>query len=179
IHNEEVYGQSFGVSSGFYKYSPFALLPFIPLAVLKYEIASVIFYLLIAVTTIWWSLYLVYYLEKKDQPIARYRGWILLVIALFMADHIERELHLGNVNLFLLIAAFAIFDLASRRRSVPAGILYGIILLFKPHFLILLPYFLWKKQWKLTAASVMTICAGLLAPVLFKGWTENLDLHHQ
>ena len=43
LNDTQLYGKAFGVSSGFYKYSPFACLPFVPLAVLPYNIASFIF----------------------------------------------------------------------------------------------------------------------------------------
>jgi hypothetical protein len=95
-----------------------------------------------------------------------------------MADHLERELHLGNINLFLLIAAFWIFILLQKGRQVQAGLLYGLLLLFKPHFLILLPYFIWKKQWKASLFTVAFVSVGLLFPAIIKGWNGNLHLVH-
>ena len=53
IHGDTLYGKAFGVSSGFYKYSPFACIPFIPLALLPYGIASVVYYLLTTAAIIW------------------------------------------------------------------------------------------------------------------------------
>ena len=46
LHSDTLYGKAFGVSSGFYKYSPFACIPFIPLALLPYGLASALYYLL-------------------------------------------------------------------------------------------------------------------------------------
>ena len=63
LHNTQLYGKSFGVSSGFYKYSPFACIPFIPLAVFPYAVASVIYYLLVTFSMIWFSLYLVFLIQ--------------------------------------------------------------------------------------------------------------------
>ena len=37
LSGKTLYGKAFGVSSGFYKYSPFACIPFIPLALLQLE----------------------------------------------------------------------------------------------------------------------------------------------
>jgi hypothetical protein len=175
LNDTQLYGKAFGVSSGFYKYSPFACLPFVPLAVLPYKIASFIFYLLISGSIIWFSLYL-----YKSIVGERYEktGWIVGLTALYMADHLERELHLGNINLFLLIAAFWIFTFLKNEKQLFAGLLYGLLLLFKPHFLILLPYFIWKKQWKASLISVAFVLVGLLLPALLKGWTGNLHLVH-
>ena len=36
MNGEQVYGKSFGLSSGFYKYSPEALVPFLPFAFLMW-----------------------------------------------------------------------------------------------------------------------------------------------
>lgn len=180
LHNTPLYGKSFGVSSGFYKYSPFACIPFIPLAVFPYAVASVIYYLLVTFSMIWFSLYLVFLIQKKNEDTgkqsAQHVGWILFVVALFMADHLERELHLGNVNLFLLVGAVFSFVLIEKNKTFAAGVIFGILLLFKPHFLILLPYFIWKKQWRLITTSVLTIVSGLFIPALIKGFGANHQL---
>ncbi len=180
LHNTQLYGKSFGVSSGFYKYSPFACLPFVPLALLPYKIASIIYYLLVAFSIVWFSLYLLYLFHSKTEKQLALKttriGWILFTISLFMADHLERELHLGNVNLFLLIGVVFSFVLIEKNKSTAAGIIYGVLLLFKPHFIILLPYFIWKKQWKVIASSVFTIACGLFLPALFKGIGANQQL---
>jgi len=175
LNDTQLYGKAFGVSSGFYKYSPFACLPFVPLAILPYKVASFIFYLLIVGSVIWFSLYL--YKTISENKFEK-TGWILGLTALYMTDHIERELHLGNINLFLLIAAFWIFEFLKNKKQIWAGLLYGLLLLFKPHFLILLPYFIWKKQWKASIISVAFVFIGLLFPALLKGWIGNLHLVH-
>jgi hypothetical protein len=145
----------------------------VPLAILPYKVASIIFYLLITGSIIWFSLYLYKSIAEEKYEKA---GWILGLTALYMADHLERELHLGNINLFLLIAAFWIFTFLKNEKQLFAGLLYGLLLLFKPHFLVLLPYFIWKKQWKASLISVAFVMTGLLIPALIKGWSANLHL---
>jgi hypothetical protein len=49
LDGSQVYGQAYGVSSGFYKYSPFAVIPFIPLALLPYGLASIIYYFVVMI----------------------------------------------------------------------------------------------------------------------------------
>ncbi|MBX7052115.1 MAG: DUF2029 domain-containing protein [Flavobacteriales bacterium] len=177
IHDTQLYGKAFGVSSGFYKYSPFACIPFIPLAILPYPIASFIYYLLIMAAICWFMVKLFHELHpSRDWKSSRY-GWALFLVALFMADHLERELHLGNVNLFLLILGYAVFLALRSNRQIRAGIFMGILLLFKPHFLILLPYFVWKKKWTTLFAGFGTILMGVLIPTLIKGYDGNVQLH--
>lgn len=180
MFDTQLYGKAFGVSSGFYKYSPFAAIPFIPLALLPYAVASFLYYLILSFAFIWWPLRLMHYLASPQNHFnAKNTGLILFLSVLFLLDHIERELHLGNINLFLLILAFASFVSLEQNKILRAGILYGVILLFKPHFLILLPYFIWKKQWKTTAVSALTIGVGFLLPALAKGWQGNVEIHKQ
>lgn len=173
LRNGKVYGEAFGVSSGFFKYSPAACLPFVPLALLPYTAASVIYYTLVLSAIVWFMIMII---RATGATVSKNQGWILLIVSLFMADHLERELHLGNVNLFLLIAVYFIYKKIISEKKSQAGILYGIVLLFKPHFLILLPYWLWRKEWKLVVYSSIAILIGLLVPALFKGWTANMTL---
>src|SRR5690348_10815828 len=48
MHGEQVYGVAFALGSGYYKYSPFTAILFVPLALLPYKAASVIQYFLLA-----------------------------------------------------------------------------------------------------------------------------------
>jgi hypothetical protein len=100
------------------------------------------------------------------------------LLTIFLADHLERELHLGNVNLFLLILATACY-LNLAKRPWFAGLLYALVILFKPHFLILLPYFIWKGQWRVIASSVLGVVIGFILPSLFVGFAQNMELHAQ
>lgn len=177
IHDTQLYGKAFGVSSGFYKYSPFACIPFIPLAVLPYSVASFIYYLIIVAAICWFMVKLFDEIQPNTNWKSGHKGWALFFVALFMADHLERELHLGNVNLFLLIMAFAIFDFLRKNKNKSAGILFGVLLLFKPHFLILIPYFIWKKKWTTLFASAGSVLVGILLPTLIKGYQGNIQLH--
>jgi hypothetical protein len=172
LSSDTMYGEAFGVSSGFYKYSPAACLPFIPFALLPYSVASVMYYLIVLGAVIWFMIAIV----RETNEGSSKQGLILLLVTLFLADHLERELHLGNVNLFLLIACYAIYKSLVKEKKLLAGALYAAVLLFKPHFMILLPYWMWRKEWKMIACTTATVICGLLLPALMKGWQGNLDL---
>ena len=173
LHGNTLYGKAFGVSSGFYKYSPFACIPFIPLAVLPYSIASVIYYGVTAAAIIFFSVRVSTYLQGAS---ANQRLLLPLLAGLFLIDHLERELHLGNINLLLLIALFETFIALKSNQNIRGGVFYGLVLLFKPHFVLLLPYFIWKKRFKTVAASVASVAFGLFLPAVALGWKENMSL---
>ena len=174
LSGDPVYGKAFGLSSGFYKYSPFACLIFTPLAVLPYTVASSIYYLLITGAVIFFSLRVSNYLEKENKSASRLS--LPVLTGIFLIDHLERELHLGNINLFLLIGLFECYILLKSKRDWLGGIWFGLVLLFKPHFLILLPYLLWKKRIRALVSSVSTIALGLLIPAVGIGWSKNAEL---
>jgi hypothetical protein len=176
LNNSNMYGEAFGVSSGFYKYSPAASLPFVPFVLLPYSISSCIYYILVLYAIVWFMIVLVR--EISGENLQR-QGLILLLVTLFLADHLERELHLGNVNLFLLIACFAVYRSIIQGKKLLAGIVYAIVLLFKPHFLILLPYWIWRKEWKMIGFAAASVVMGLFLPALLKGWQGNMDLLQQ
>ena len=176
IHGDMLYGKAFGVSSGFYKYSPFACIPFIPLALLPYGIASVVYYLLTTAAIIWFSLRV----SKVVSGTETLNTLTLPILTgLFLIDHLERELHLGNINLLLLIALFESYILLKSNRNQKGGALYGLVLLFKPHFLLLLPYLIWKKRIIAVSSCFAMIGLGLLIPAAALGWQQNEQLLHQ
>lgn len=177
LHDTTLYGKAFGVSSGFYKYSPFAALPFVPFALLPFKWAAGIYYFLVLGGIIFF-LHLLYRGLKNhlsgNANDTTSLPWLLLV-TLFLADHFERELHLGNVNLFLLFLGWFIYQSISDKKQGLAGLLFGILLLFKPHFLLLMPLLVWRKQWVAAAFSLLAFGVGLLVPVVWKGWSGNAD----
>ncbi len=173
IHGETLYGKAFGVSSGFYKYSPFACIPFIPLAFLPYSVASFFYYIITTGAIIFFSIRLTNFLrDKEDVPSIL----LPLLSGFFLIDHLERELHLGNVNLLLLIALFETFILLKNYRNWQGGIVYGIVLLFKPHFVLLLPYLFWKRRFSALASTAVSLLVGLFLPAVALGWEKNLTL---
>lgn len=176
LHNGTMYGEAFGVSSGFYKYSPFASLPFIPFVLLPYSVASVLYYMLVLYAIVWFMIIVVREASGKD---LQRQGLIIFLVTLFLADHLERELHLGNVNLFLLMACFVVYRKMLQGNYFIAGIVYAVVLLFKPHFMILLPFWIWRKEWKMLFYTAVAVIAGLLLPALWKGWQVNTDLLQQ
>jgi hypothetical protein len=178
-NGDQVYHKAFGVSSGFYKYSPVATLPFWLLTPLSYPIAAGIYYFIVAAVLVMFFLLVVYVHADKLPSEGTHRGMLLtLVIGLvYGADHIERELHLGNVNVILMTMSLFVFAYWQKQRPALAGIVLGAIILFKPHFVILLPYAVLKRQWKSLWYMVATWAVAFLILIPWVGWSHNLALY--
>ena len=186
MNGEQVYGKSFGLSSGFYKYSPEVLVPFLPFALLKYDVAAVLFYLLNAGI-------LLLLLNEFKQTFFKEISWgkevwfMLAMTFLFFGDQLERELFLGNVNALLLLLTLWSVRSIDNKQYAKAGIIYAIVLCFKIHFLILLPYFILKKEWKvllytllglLGAGLVLFVCVPNRFVVLHSQWLKAVQAHN-
>lgn len=186
INGEQVYGKAFGLSSGFYKYSPEILVPFLPFALLKYDVAAVLFYLINT------GIILLLLNEFKQTFFKSYKWgkevWFFLIVTvLFFGDQLERELFLGNVNaLLLLLTLWAVRSIENKQHA-KAGLIYAVVLCFKIHFLILLPYFILKKEWKVLLytivgligmAIILFICVPSRFVVLHTQWLKAVQAHN-
>lgn len=186
MNGEQVYGKAFGLSSGFYKYSPEILVPFLPFALLKYDLAAVLFYLINT------GIILLVLNEFKQTFFKSYEWgkevWFFLIVTvLFFGDQLERELFLGNVNaLLLLLALWAVRSIENKQHA-KAGLIYAVILCFKIHFLILLPYFILKKEWKVLLYTIvgligmaitLFICVPNRFVVLHTQWLKAVQAHN-
>jgi hypothetical protein len=178
VNGDQVYGIAYGLSSGFYKYSPEALIPFMPFAYLKYEFAAILYYLINTLVFVLLVKEVVtYHLNKVPNKRLVLVTCLLLV---FFADMLERELFLGNVNAMLLWFALLVYRFAKEGKSLYAGLLFGVMLLFKVHFIILLPYFLYRKEFKVLAYTFFSIAASaLLFLALFPHWFFALHVQWQ
>ena len=173
-----VYHQAYGLSSGFYKYSPFALLLFSPLALLPFEIAKVIYYLIVsgAIISIFFLLrnglkkYFPQFISISEKQ------WPWLVIAIICMVHFLRELHLGNVNALILLALLISIYFIVSEKPIRGGILLGFILLVKPHFVLLLILLALRKKFKVLVSSILIFIIGLFLPAILVGLSSNFDL---
>ena len=186
LNGEQVYGKAFGLSSGFYKYSPEILVPFLPFALLKYDVAAVLFYLLNT------GIILLLLNEFKQTFFKSYEWgkevWFFLIATvLFFGDQLERELFLGNVNALLLLLTLWSVRSIDNKQHAKAGLIYAVVLCFKIHFLILLPYFILKKEWKvllftiiglLGMAITLFICVPNRFVVLHTQWLKAVQAHN-
>jgi hypothetical protein len=186
MNGEQVYGKAFGLSSGFYKYSPEILVPFLPFALLKYDVAAVLFYLINI------GIILLLLNEFKQTFFKSYEWgkevWFFMIVTvLFFGDQLERELFLGNVNaLLLLLTLWAVRSIENKQHA-KAGLIYAVVLCFKIHFLILLPYFILKKEWKVLfytivgligMAIILFICVPNRFVVLHSQWLKAVQAHN-
>ncbi len=179
-HGTQVYGIHFGLDSGYYKYSPFVLLLFMPFTLLPYNVACIIYYcgimfFVLGIFVLLKSMIREYFFKDT----IKYEGWILTVIFIFILNLLYREFHLGNTNMLLLFLLLLVIKNLVRSRYLISGLLFCLIILFKPFFLILALPMLLHNKWKILGGGIVFMLAQLLILILFLGWNATLLLHSE
>lgn len=178
VNGGSVYGVSFGLDSGFYKYSPFVLLLFAPLTLLPFQVAAIFHYIIIAMATIGSILIVNSLINKSLFKLKNNKGKGLLFIALLcIMNHLVRELHLGNVNMIivLLLSCGIYFTLNSKH--LLAGFCIALALLIKPYLLVVVVPLLFHKKLKTIFFIVLSALVMLLLPLVFVGFSKWFELN--
>ncbi|MFZ4740974.1 MAG: glycosyltransferase family 87 protein [Bacteroidales bacterium] len=173
INGNTIYGIPFGLDSGYYKYSPFALLPFTVFYYIPFIIAAIVYYFLVASAIILLMYKTFQLLNQVFNFNTIKQSTILYLTTLILLNHFYRELHLGNVNLILLLLYIVSLEKIYKNKQFTSGILMGIGLLFKLHFIVLLPVLLLFRKFKTSLTMLITFIAGLFLPAIFLGFEAN------
>lgn len=175
----KIYGLTFGLDSGYYKYSPFALYLFLPISLLPFGAAKIVFFLLISAALITTLILSAQLLQYSLQSIKTISNGMLFIVMGIVSSVVFRELHLGNVNVILLLLSLIMLWFLLSGKQITAGILFAFVLFIKPHFIILAPLLLFRKQYKSIAITLLGLTIGCLLPALVTGISENMVLHKE
>jgi len=157
-----------------YKYSPVAALFFIPLAVLPFSIAKVLFW--IGLSTIMVALIQLLlkaipspYISNKQKALFGFIGFLSIL------PHLHKELHLGQVNMVLLFMYVLSMYAYSNKNWWAFGLLISTSIFIKPFGFIFLGILVLNKQWKalLTLIGCLVICFTL--PFIFYPDYQNFS----
>lgn len=86
------------------------------------------------------------------------------------------DLQHGNVNILILFLVMGALHAYSCQCDFLCGVLLALAISCKVTPLLFLPYFLWKRQWRvLIGSAIGLVLFLLLIPGLFLGFRENLD----
>jgi alpha-1,2-mannosyltransferase len=103
-------------------------------------------------------------------------GAKLLAVAL-AAHPILGDLSHGNVNIFIAFLVLATLELVRRQHDFAAGLTLSLAVACKVTPALFIPYFFWKRAWRLVLASVAGLVLWwLLVPGLVFGMERNSDL---
>lgn len=132
-----------------YVYPPFVLLLFAPFLGLSVSFAAVIF-ILLSLT----ALFLGVYFCLKSLNKFTWTSYTLILTFCFLAFPTKFTLGMGQVNLIIFLLLSLALYFANKNRPVMAGGMLGLSLAIKLFPVLLIGYFLLKKQLKVIIAAL-------------------------
>lgn len=177
LNDEQVYGKAFGLSTGFYKYSPFTLIFFTPFTLFSYEIASIIHFLIIGLCTIFTIIQLEQIIGKYLFEYGKKSYLTFVSIFLCVVLHLVRELHLGNINMILLALLGLSLKFSLESKPIRSGLLLAIAIITKPYFIIcVLPFLLHRRYKEVITVTASGILFVLLSAIAI-GFSASITLY--
>jgi hypothetical protein len=118
------------------------------------------------------AIFLVFRLvESPERP---WPEWAKVIVVALSMRPIMGDLTHGNVNLLILLLCVGSLSCFRNRRDWSAGLLLGLAIACKVTPALFVPYFLWKRSWKVLAGTgVGLVLFFWLLPGLFFGFHEN------
>ncbi len=177
LNGEQIYGVSFGLSTGFYKYSPFMLFIFSGYSLFSFKIAAIIHFILSSVAAIFSIIILEQFVNKYLFTNIKRRVFTSFLILLSVLLHVVRDLHMGNTNTIIIFLFILMIKLIIEYKEILAGILFALIILLKPYFIVLiLILFLFKKRTTLISMILTGTTLTLFTAVIL-GFSNSYNLH--
>ncbi|PYT05103.1 MAG: hypothetical protein DMF60_13040 [Acidobacteria bacterium] len=154
-----------------YRYPPFFLVALAPLWLLPYSLAAYVWYLL----SVFEIIGCVVIVARVFPSFRRsWRLWVL--VALGVIQYFVMALHYGNAHLPATFLLFASLYCALQQKDLAAGALMALAITIKLTPVLLLPYFVLKRQWTLLASVCVFLVAFNVAPSIYFGFRGNSEL---
>lgn len=171
------YEHAYGLDTGFFKYPPLTLYLFTPQTWMSFGTAQLIHLLLLSVALIasmslirdWINRFRLF----GDKPLSV--GFSYLLFAT-VAIHLTRELHMGNVNLLLLLLFCLGIQAFLTKKMLAFALFWSLMLLLKPILILVVIPLMIYSQWKVVFMMVGIGVVFALLPVIQVGWSGNLQL---
>lgn len=172
VHGENVYGDP--AIPGMFPNPPVLAVVLWPLTLLP-PVPSAVLWFGIKVVMAGWSVYWSVRLATGDE--FSLPTWSLVILLMLAGRPLASDLDHGNVNILILFLATAGLWAYRNSRDWLAGSAIALATAFKLTPALFIPYFAYKRQWRVVAWSVVGLLVFLLVlpgPVL--GFRRNLWL---
>lgn len=171
------YKHAYGLATGFFKYPPSTLYLFSPQSWMSFGTAQLIHIIMLSGSLIV-SMSLIRNWVNQSQLFGKKSlsvGFSYLLFAT-VAIHLTRELHMGNVNLLLLLLFCLGIQAFLTKKMLAFAIFWSLMLMLKPILILVVIPLIIYNQWK-----VVFMMAGIglllaLLPIIQVGWNGNIQL---
>jgi Gpi18-like mannosyltransferase len=155
-----------------YKYSPFFALLVAPIGLLPRSVAG-FFWLLGMCVCLFFVIKMAKQMMMGDKSPPEYFYVLSLLLA---SKFLVREITLGQTDFLILLLIFLCLYFVQHEKEFLAGIFLALSILIKPTSLIFIPYFLYKKRFKVTVSAITMSLVFLLFPSFVYGFWGNMNL---
>lgn len=161
-----------GGNAGSYSYSPVFAMALIPFTFLPFPAAQIIWllaclfflYRIFKITT--------YYLDTSLFTSRQYQLWVLISVLLILR-FLLNNFEMVQVTIFLVYCCMESLYQLQKGESLKSGLLLSLGIIVKIIPIIMIPYFLYRKEYKTTIIAVLGFIFFLLFPALIYGWEFN------
>src|SRR5437868_12008925 len=151
-------------------YPPFWAMVHAPLTIFSAHLAQILLFLPLYLGSLGLLLWTLHRLTQPHLPLDRTREfWATALAMLIAVQFLARDMAECGVNIALVgLAWFAIYAW-TRHRDWLGGASLGLAIALKMTAALFVPYFLWKRQWKMAGAATGFAILFSIAPVLIRG----------
>jgi hypothetical protein len=179
FNGNPIYGVNFGLTSGYYKYSPVFILLFSPYLLFGYKTACIIHGFMLSFATIISIVNIknilqntILHQEIKDK-------YLLLFVILVIVNHLFREIHLGNVNMFIVMLLCLGIQKTLEEKFIASGLFIALAIFIKPYLVILVLPLLFHKKLKSIWSLGIWSALLLIVPIGFLGFDKFIQINKQ
>jgi len=180
------YTKSYGLDTGYFKYPPSTLYFFLFLSQFTYFTAQVL-HSIILLTSLFVSVVTLHKTLQFQEITRKKFSWVLYVAFSFIAIHVVREFHMGNVNLILLVLFVLGLNAFDNKKLVQFAFFWSLMVILKPIVILAFIPILFFKQWKVIGLMIGFGMLFLFLPMVHKGseggwnlwmdWFKSISLH--
>ena len=161
-----------------YPYLPSAALYFAPLALVDSNLGILLRYG-VAVVCLWLTLLLLHMMVRERSAQVASKRLTIGVLTLVLASHyIIRDLDDGGPHIILLAILVAGIYSVWKGRERLGAIWFGLATALKVTPGLFLLFFIWKRQWRLAACSMIAAACWIALPMVWMG-PSSWWSHHQ
>ena len=162
-----------------YPYLPSAAMYFAPLALVDSNLGILLRYG-VAVACLWLTLFLLYMMVRERSAQVASKRLTIGVLTLVLASHyIIRDLDDGGPHIILLAVLVGGIYSVWKGHDELGAIWFGLATALKATHGLFLPFFLWKRQWRLAACSLIATACWIVLPMVWMGPSSWWSHHRQ
>lgn len=167
LYPPEAYGGTPHPSQGF-RYAPAIAFLFLPLGWFGLQTAALLFYIL-KLGALWW----VGAILARRIGVPAWRRLAFLAAFLVVGGYLAEELRFGNAHFFVVLLMVLAFDRAEAGKVVSPAVALAIAIATKLTPLALLAYFVVRRKFALSAATLAVLAALVVLPAVVMGVDGN------